>query len=333
MCTKMTKILYVGDPHFKHTQKDECERLMAFVHEQAIKNKVDKLVILGDLNDTHGFLRTDNLVFWEKWLKLLSDHQELDVLVGNHDRKNQSDDSDQENSLSIYNLIEKDGLNIISSSVQFGIFAFVPYIHNKELFIQTANQLAKQGAKVLICHGEFDGGTYDNGYYIPDGIKPDQLNYDLVISGHIHTRMDLGKVKHPGAPRWMTSSDANKEKGLWLVTHDDLTGVISHEEYLDTSKVCTPIRSYVYKEGDVEPVVEPGSRTHIEFIGSSEWISKQKAKFKGRVSMSCKITDKVKASNRKTGNSLDHFINKIFETTHGIDKEKMVHLMKELGIL
>ena len=65
----MSKTLFVGDPHFKTSHKDEMERLMGFVHDEAYKNKVDQVVILGDLNDTFNILRTDNLVFWQKWLK------------------------------------------------------------------------------------------------------------------------------------------------------------------------------------------------------------------------------------------------------------------------
>ncbi len=330
----MTKTLYVGDPHFRHVQKDELERLMGFVHNAASENKVDQIVILGDLNDTHGILRTDNQVFWEEWLRVLSDEQPLIVLVGNHDMKNQGNDEELENSLSIYNLIEsRHRLSIIQSPVCFDTFGYMPYIHDKKRFVEEANRLAEQGAKVLVCHGEFDGAAYDNGYFIPDGIKQKDLNFDLIISGHIHSRASIGKVRYPGTARWMTASDANKEKGIWLVEHDDKTGAILSEQFLDTSHVCTPIYAYQFKEGDNDPVIPEGSRASVELIGSSEWVSKQKARFKGRASISSKITDKAKPSNRKTGNNLEHFLNNVFEPVSGIKKEQMVEFMKELGIL
>jgi DNA repair exonuclease SbcCD nuclease subunit len=183
----------------------------------------------------------------------------------------------------------------------------------------------------LICHNEFDGGTYDNGYYIKDGVKPEELNFDLVISGHIHKRSTIGKVRHPGSPRWLSASDANQEKGLWLVTHDSDTGAILEEEFLDTSDVCTPIYSYQFKEGGEEPTIPHGSKTHIELIGSSEWISKQKLKFKGLASISTKITDTQKPKNRKTGNSLEYFVNNTFETS--LKKDKVIEFMKGLGVL
>jgi predicted phosphodiesterase len=329
----MTKVLYIGDPHYKHSHHDEMERLMDFIHKSAVDNQVDQIVILGDLNDTFGILRTDNQYFWEKWLTKLSFCQKLYVLVGNHDKKNQSDDSNLDNSLDIFNSLGLPNLFIIKSPVVFGPFAFVPYIHDKKRFIEESNKLAIQGAKVLICHYEFDGGTYDNGYFIKDGVKPEELNYDLVISGHIHKKSKIGKIIHPGSPRWLTSSDANQEKGLWLVEHDSETGAILKEEFLDTSKVCTPIYSCQFKEGEAEPAIPEGSKTHIELIGSSEWISKQKAKFKGRASISTKITDRQKPQNRKTGNNLAYFINNTFETSTGINKESMLRFMENLGVL
>lgn len=327
------KILYVGDPHFKHTQKDEMERLMGFVFETASYNKIDQIVLLGDLNDTHNILRTDNLVFWDRWLKLLSDSWKTYVLVGNHDMKNQGDDNERENSLSIFNLIDSSNLFIIQAPVAFGNFAYMPYVHDKDLFVKEANRLVEEGAQVLVCHGEFDGAAYDNGHFIPNGVKPEELNFDLVISGHIHTRASIGKIRYPGTARWMTASDANKEKGIWLVEHDNNTGSILKEEFLDTSHVCTPIYAYQFKEGEAEPVIPVGSRASVELIGSSEWVSKNKAKFKGIASISSKITDKAKPANRKTGNNFDDWITRVYTCSTGIQKEKMVEFMRELGVL
>ena len=325
------KILYVGDPHFKHTQKDEMERLMRFVDDTAVTNKVDKIILLGDLNDTHGILRTDNQVFWQKWLHILGIDKELVVLVGNHDMKNQGNDDELENSLSIFNLLGTP--LIVEEPMVSGPFAYMPYVHDKKRFVEDANQLAKMGAKVLICHGEFDGAAYDNGYFIPDGVKQEDLNFDLIISGHIHSRASIGKVRYPGTARWMTASDANKEKGIWLVEHDNKTGSILKEEFLDTSHVCIPIYAYQFKEGEDEPVIPEGSRASVELIGSSEWVQKQKVKFKGRASVSSKITDKAKPANRKTGNNLEHFVDKVFEPVSGVKKERMVEFMKEMGVL
>ena len=136
----------------------------------------------------------------------------------------------------------------------------------------------------------------------------------------------------PGTARWLTSSDKNEEKGLWLVDFDD-NGKIVSEQFLNTSHVCTPIYSYQYKEGEAEPLIPEGSRASVELIGSSEWVSKQKTKFKGKASISSKITDKARPENRRTGNSLAHFVTNVFEVSTGLKKDKMIDFMKELGVL
>jgi len=265
-------------------------------------------------------------------LNILSSQKDVYVLVGNHDMVNQGNDNDTRNALAVLARQEQSGLNIIQAPVAFGNFGFIPYFHSKQKFVEEANKLTEQGAKVIIAHAEFNGGKFETGMYIPDGIAPDDIKADLVISGHIHSRQRFGKITYPGTARWLTSSDKNHEKGLWLAEFNDESKLVS-EEFLDTSHVCTPIYGFIYKEGEAEPVIPAGSRSSVELIGSSEWVSKQKARFKGLASISSKITDKSKPANRKTGNNLEHFVSKVFEPVSGIKKERMIEFMKELGVL
>jgi DNA repair exonuclease SbcCD nuclease subunit len=321
------RILTLGDPHVQISNLEESERLLQFVLEQA-KSAV-RLVILGDTFHTHANVRVEVLEFWHKWFEILNKEIETFVLVGNHDQIGNY--SSKSHALSVLsNQFEK--VWVISRPVNFGIFGFVPYIHDKTEFVKEANRLTKQGAKVLFVHQDLDGAQYENGFYAPDGVKQEDLDCDLIIGGHIHKRSRFGKVILPGTARWLTSSDKNEPKGLWLAEFDELGKIVS-EEFLDTSHVCTPIYAYTYKEGEDEPVIPADSRASVELIGSSEWVSKAKIKFKGLASISSKITDKSKPTNRKTGNNLEHFVNKVFEPVSGIKKEQMVEFMKELGVL
>lgn len=328
----MTKILFLGDVHVQVSNLEESERLLSFTQESADKNDVDFIMIPGDLYHTFAIKRTEVDYFWQKWLNRLSLDREVNVLVGNHDKVNQGNDSDLRHALNTLAHQEQSNLNIIQSPVSSGIFGFMPYFHSKEKFVEEANKLADQGVKVIFCHGEFNGGKFESGMFIPDGINPDDVKVPLIISGHIHSRQRFDKIIYPGTARWLTSSDKNEPKGLWLAEFDE-EGKILKEEFLDTSHVCTPIYAYQFKEGEEEPTIPTGSRASVELIGSSEWVSKQKAKFKGIASVSSKITDKTKPANRKTGNSLEHFVNKVFEPMSGIKKERMVEFMKELGVL
>jgi DNA repair exonuclease SbcCD nuclease subunit len=307
----------------------ESERLLRFVLEQS--EKADQVVILGDLFHNHANIRAEVLEFWDHWLNSLSQLKPAFVLVGNHDMV--GDYSSTVNALSVFSYGRVKNLNIISGPRLDGIFGYMPYIHDKKEFLIQANALAEIGAKVLICHGELNGAKYESGMEVKDGVDSIDIKIPLIISGHYHSRQRFGNIVYPGTARWLTSADKNEPKALWLVNHDDQTGAILQEEFLDTSHVCTPIYAYTYEEGSNCPEIPEGSRASVELIGTSEWVSKEKAKFKGRASISVKITDKEKPKNRKTGNSLENFVTNIFETTATVKKDKMINIMKELGIL
>lgn len=323
------KQLFLGDPHCTVSNMAESERLLSFTAERASPDTT--LVILGDLTHTHANVRVEVLEFWNRWFeKLNALFKKVIVLVGNHDQT--GDYKSGAHSLSVFNGMYEN-VWIISASVRDGIFGYMPYIHDKASFTEQANELCAQGAKVIIGHAELDGAKYESGMPVLDGVKYQNINASLIISGHYHSRQRFGNVIYCGTARWLTAADKNEPKALWLVEHDDQTGAIVSEQFLDTSHVCTPIYSYQYKEGEAEPVIPAGSRASVELVGSSEWISKQKARFKGLASISSKITDKAKPANRKTGNNLEHFVDKVFEPVSGIKKERMVEFMKELGVL
>jgi DNA repair exonuclease SbcCD nuclease subunit len=327
----MIKILYVGDVHVQVSNLDESERLLHFVNDTALEQKVDRIVILGDLFHTFALLRLEVIDFWKDWLDNLSEICETVVLVGNHDMGNSGNDDHKTNALNVYTLMKKKNLRIVEHPQVHGPFGYISYIHDNEKFIQTANALTDQGAKVIIAHMEADGAQYENGYYSPNGVDLNRLKCDLIISGHIHSRQRFGKLILPGIARWLTTSDANQERGLWLVEHDDKTGAILKEEFIDTSSVCSPIRAITWQEGEEAP--KPwgdNDRVALELIGSSEWIIKQKVNLKGKCAFKTKITDTKKTEGRKPGRNLEDFIKNVFTSTN---KESLLRCAKELNLV
>lgn len=324
-------ILRVGDPHVRPNNIEESDRLMNFISEVALKNKVDRIELLGDLFHTMAVVRLEVLDFWTEWLDTLSDAQELVVLVGNHDMS--GDHNNSTNALSIFNKLKKKNLKIIDLPRLDGIYGYMPYMHDKDKFVELASGLALEGARVLVCHQTFSGSTYENGFYAPDGINPDLINIPIIIGGHIHKRQRFGRVIYPGTARWDSISDANEQKGLWLVEHDDTTGEIKKEEFIDTSSVCTPLVSVTWKEGQEEPAIPANSRVKMELVGSSNWIENHKNKFKNIASISIKITDKINQVSRKSGDSLEEFILKYMELPATIDKDRLIQYMKEIKIV
>lgn len=322
------KILRIGDPHVRVTNLEEWEKLAHFIVDVALEKSPDRIEILGDLFHTHAVIRLEVQDFWTCWLETLSDKQELFVLRGNHDMS--GDHNLNISALSIFNRLKKKNLHIIENPQAYGVYGYVPYHHDNDRFVEHANNLAKEGCKILVCHQTFSGSKYENGFYDPNGIDPDLLKFDTIISGHIHARQRFGKVIYPGTPVWSSSSDANQPKGLWLVEHDDL-GKIVEEEFVDTSKVCTPYIELIYSEGDQEPIVPSNAKVSLILKGSSAWISREKEKFKGKVNLKAKFTDVKKVETRKVGKGFEDFLRNTFSST--LDKDRLMKLAKETGIV
>lgn len=328
------KILRLGDPHTKIGNLEESENLLHFVLDQAIRRQVDRIEILGDLFHSHAVIRLEVLDFWTNWLGTLSEVFETVVLVGNHDTN--MNINENLNALSVFDKLKKKNLKIVESTTVLKPFAYMAYERSNEKFVKNANYLADEfGATVLVCHQTLQGSRYENGFYAPDGVDSSLISpkYSKIISGHIHSKQEFGRVIYPGTAKWDTASDANLPKGITIFNHDDVTGEILNVEFLSTEEICTPIREYVWKEGEEEPIISEKARNSVRLIGSSEWISKQKKKLNGKASISVKITDKAKVKERQYVNSMEQFILKYFTPVQGMDKEKILAYMKELNLV
>lgn len=324
------RILRVGDPHIRPSNIEEADRLMGFVKQIVLGGKVDRLEILGDLFHTHAVIRLEVLLFWNKWIPVFQDIVETIILVGNHDMT--GDYNSREHALSVFKGLQNEKLRIIDSPANIGVFSYLPYVHKEADFIAAAKSLASQGGKVLVCHAEFDGSQYDNGFYAPHGFSVENLPFDTIISGHIHKEQIIagGKVDYPGTAKWDTQSDANEQKGIWLYEHDD-SGRVLQRDRISTAHVCTPIVSFVWLEGEAEPVIPEGAKASIELIGSSDWISKKKTSLKGKVGIKSKSTDQKSKVRRKATKKLEDYLMNMYDTK--MDRIVLMQFAKELGIV
>ena len=316
------------------------KNLILFVVEQAIFHKVDRIEILGDLFHTHNVIRLEVIEFWTWALDLLAQTCETVVLVGNHDQS--GDYNSNFSALTVFGLMNKKNLIIIEKPTLLGVFGYVPYIHDPNTFIGVSRQLAESGANVLVCHQTIEGSKYESGIYAPDGIPAAEWSerFIHVISGHIHSEQSFGNIIYPGTARWDTVTDANKRKGIWLFVHGEDAegsdpknrGRIQSSSFIPTEKVCSPIKSFEWREGDACPTGwSETERVTIELIGSSIWVASEKEKLKGKCSIKTKITDKQRGVIRKTGDSFEHFMKELF--TSSLDKQNLLKYAKEIGIV
>lgn len=265
------KLLLVGDPHVVVDELEECARLMGLAEEVSEEEMVNEVVLLGDLHHNHAITHVEVTSFWLEWLDRLSNGASVTALVGNHDRA--AGDSAGAHALQPYHQLPR--VLVVDQPEVDGPVAYVPYVASQADFLQTCNRPDLARAGLLLCHGTFDGGMFENGIYVPGGVAPELVPQAQVISGHLHTPQEFGKVWYVGAPRWRTLSDANTPRHLWVVGVAEDGKLAYRRPVPIPPEVCRPIRRTWVLDGvvvdgaaiDLEGPGPAGCRWHIDLKG------------------------------------------------------------------
>lgn len=316
------KILRVGDPHVKINNLEESQKLIDFVIKTAQEEKVAHIEILGDLMHLHAVKRVEVEDFWYRNLLAMCKMFKVIALVGNHDMANSGDKKIILHGLKPFELIEN--LTIVEKPINIkvgnGVITYAPYMKDNQAFLTQVNKLHKGSKKLLVAHQTFTGAQYDNGFYAPDGIEPELVMHEGIISGHVHGTSIIGKCLYVGTPKWDTMADANKSKGIWIFEHaDDMS--LTDSKFISTAEIVTPITKTVLFEGEAEPELDQKARNYIEFRGKTEWINKMKKKYKGIAQIKAVPVDR-KISSNSVGEKYDisQFLDKNFQPIAGVSK-------------
>lgn len=267
------KAITVGDPHAKISTLQDLEKVIDF----AIFSKKDEtaIILLGDLFNDHGVVRNEISYFWRDQLQKLSKvFEKVIILVGNHD---QVGSLEKEHVHSLWAFKDYESTFVVDKPTVIDGALFLPYTAKEELFVEWANSSPE---KLVFCHQTFDGATYDNGMYAPDGFSLEKLKDKQIVSGHIHSQSEFGNVWYPGTALWESASDANKTKGIWRIEFDT-TGIISKEMISTAGIVPEMVSVEIKEEQDEIPDLLEGKKYTFHLIGTSAWSSKLKKKLSG----------------------------------------------------
>lgn len=258
--------LTVGDLHAKKNNIEESEAIIDWVIKEA-QSRDAGIILLGDTLNDFGVLRVELLLFFDKiFNKLVKSGVMVIVLKGNHD----------ENSQGTMTYLElwanRDPMvKIVLEPFAFHDMLFVPFIRDNTVFktVLESNQLP-----IVICHQEFDGCMYENGFYSPHGFKVEDLpnHVKTVVSGHIHKTQTLGNPERPityiGIPRHLTKSDLSHVPAI-AITSDfqtihfievpesiavrfknlNITDIYTKSQFKELMKVTDRSRFYVEIQG------------------------------------------------------------------------------------
>jgi DNA repair exonuclease SbcCD nuclease subunit len=272
MLNKSSAIL-VGDMHVKKEDIPEAKRFIDWLTTLALSSSSKPLIIfMGDQYNDFALARVESLEFW-KWAyerlnEKLGPNSSLSI-VGNHDMNQEETATAMSAHSNLTVLARREPVFINKTTAAIG------FVRREDLFQKIISEAYAQGARTILCHAEFQGAQYENGFYAPHGFDlskyPSDLNF---VSGHIHKKQQFGNVTYVGTPRPLTRSDIGETKGVHLANL-----LKNSLEFIPTpQEVCESFRSILIKETDysdsVLESIPDSSRIYVDIHGSKEFVQK-----------------------------------------------------------
>lgn len=238
-------LLLIGDLHFKYSREvnvDELNQLHKKLVSTALKlkkqNKLDKIILLGDILDSHQKIHISQLTRASRLLSELHDIVPIVVLIGNHDRINPKDFLSEE---SPFHLMKKWNDCIVADTVQFESidnfrFIYVPYVEPGR-FIEAIETRVKDWREcdLIFAHQEFRGSVDNHGFESSEG-DGWSIDFPKVYTGHIHKYSKLSNgVTNVGTPYQTRFGEDYKKHVLLLELKKENDNLIINEEYFDTN--------------------------------------------------------------------------------------------------
>jgi len=219
------KVAIISDQHFG------CRKSSKFLHEYFKKfydtiffpyleeNNIKTLIDMGDTFDNRRSIDLWALE-WAKenyYDRLQQLGVTLHTIVGNHTAYYKNTNS--VNSVGLL-LKEYDNIKIYSEVEEVKLdqlkVLFVPWI-NSENEENTRKAIQKSKSKIVMGHLELNGFRAHRGHVMEDGMNTDMFSkFDLVYSGHYHTRSNDGKIFYLGNPYEMFWNDVNDTRGFHI---------------------------------------------------------------------------------------------------------------------
>lgn len=324
-------ILFCGDPHLKISNLSAAKQFLNWLSSVVEETQPDIFINLGDTFDTHSVVRAELLNEFKKHILEITKHCQYFYILGNHDMHKPND--------STYHALQAFSgqyerftvIDSISHIENLGL-SMVPYLPDHTLF-------PKKTLPICVAHQTFIGCDF-GGYKPESGVNADEIEAEIIISGHIHNKQSFGKVVYPGSPYAQSMKDIDQVKGLLLFNTKTYKQLV----------IETPMPSWRGLEVSLKDQIDPipfikgcinqtdnwvitliGPRKEIAgLLESREW---KNISNDNNISTRTKYIDsdrinKIKIKSNTISGILDEYIDKIY--SGNLDKDTIKIVAKQL---
>jgi exonuclease SbcD len=288
------KIAVTADVHLKTKEKSpERWNALSDILDKMISEDITNLIIAGDLfnQESRNYSEFDQFCKSEKYTR----HRiKFFVIPGNHDPSINQKDFTSEN-IKVFDKTEIAG---------FGnppvFFLFIPYQPTKSMGEEAAEYKKDlTGPWILIGHGDYTAGLRDPNPYEPGIYMPltrndiQYYNPAKVILGHIHKKMNLGKVYYPGSPCGLDINETGRRSFLIIDTNNfDITEKVIDTDiiFFNENLISLPVKNefeYIKRKTDEMVKVWDVGKNDISKI-------RMRLKVKGYTSDKNKLLEAIK---------------------------------------
>lgn len=322
----MTNIMFIGDPHIRHTHLKEGADLLAWIESVADEHRPDLIVNLGDTLDTHSIIRSEVLSLVNSHVRRVVDMKIPMVMVlGNHDMWKPN--CSKFHALEVFKGIK--GITVADSVVELDGVTYVPYLPDLSDWPEIKTSIA-------VTHNTFLGADYGFTTATRDCIDIDATVFlaDIVVSGHIHKRQSLrnGSIIYPGTPTSLTASDANQTKGLMFLNTQSLLTKFVESPF----PIWRSIDVEVHEAWDLKIntadrwiVRVTGPRAEIRALLESKYVEDLRRQV--QISFRTQFTDAVKTSRAQivaptVYSMAEQYIDRVYDGA--LDREKLKNTVR-----
>ncbi len=275
--------LHIGKRLRERSLDEDQEYILHQIVLAAKENKVDGLLVAGDVFDDGSVPSAESMRIFDRFLNELADNEvETYIISGNHDSMSRL--------AYARGFMAKRGIHIVSSpdegivtyskhsgglTVDICLLPFVKPAHVRRLFPDEEIKDYNDAVKAMIAHSELEPGKrfrilVTHQFVTASGIPPERSDsekvivgntenvdasvfgmFDYVALGHIHKAQDVGseRIHYCGTPLKYSKSECRDQKGATIIDIDE-NGFSKHRVPL------VPLRDVRVVEGPLQGIID-----------------------------------------------------------------------------